>query len=166
MSKELVAKLRSGFITDACGIPLRGSTEKIMDEAADLVESQAKELDKAETVISFSLAAIDSLKKELAEAQARVVELVTVLKECADRFKEDGHLGTSDWLKKVIATTDTAAIDLRAKYYEECAVILRKLIKEYQDDLTDPLLTALAEGRIYTLQQAETLIRAAIGEKP
>lgn len=71
MSKELVAKLRSGFITDACGIPLRGSTEKIMDEAADLVESQAKELDKAETVISFSLAAIDSLKKELAEAQAR-----------------------------------------------------------------------------------------------
>lgn len=52
-----------------------GST--IAKRAADVIEAQAAQLDKAETVISFSLAAIESLKRDLSAAREKHYE------ECA-----------------------------------------------------------------------------------
>jgi len=68
-------------------------------------------------------AAREQQAKELAECQARVVDLRIALKDAADDFDMHCHFKSGKRCKDILASTDTAAQTLREKHYEECAVM-------------------------------------------
>lgn len=74
------------------------------------------------------VAGVESQSAELEKSRARVVSLEGHLKEVMDDVtnpKEEWAIGSSIYrARKALASTDTST--LREKYYEECAVLLKR----------------------------------------